>query len=95
MIGSIKSLNTSYDSSSPATTPTVEMNGCPGLSTPVWMAMSRVKPEGVFCKKKMLFYCQGLLCFHCLNEKIRINGTNIIHILFLKIKLEKINDRPI
>ena len=38
---------TSYDSSSPATKPTILMKGCPILSMPVWIHWSRVIPFGV------------------------------------------------
>ena len=60
MMGSNRSANTSYDSLSPATQPTVAIpQGCAGLSTPVWMAPSRVKPDGVFWTNDYDFYGKG------------------------------------
>lgn len=47
IIASNKGANTSYDSLSPATIPDARCHGTPGLSTPTWMAWSRVKPLAV------------------------------------------------
>mmetsp|Transcript_21077 Transcript_21077/g.50985 ORF Transcript_21077/g.50985 Transcript_21077/m.50985 type:complete len:369 (-) Transcript_21077:794-1900(-) len=46
--GSNRSLNTVYDSSSPATKPTVLMFGCPLLSIPVFKHLASVTPFDVF-----------------------------------------------
>ena len=47
MIGSNKGAKTSYDSQSPAMVPDARCQGFPGLSTPTWIASSRVKPLAV------------------------------------------------